>query len=229
MASQRKRTKRKSTSSSELSYSDSIDTSPEMVSSNVPKSRSRLIKIGVAVVLLAVVLGLLARRYKSVFVVGTVNGTPILTTELNGRLTNRFGSQMLEALIGEKLITQQAAKENIQVSTDEVNARITEIEQSLAGQMTLDETLKVQGITRGEFESQVRIQLMIDKMFADEVSVSAQEIDEFVTANAGSLTASGEAEKRAQAEKEVKGQKISTKFIEWFNKVKEEAKIERFL
>jgi len=140
---------------------------------------NRFVKVVIGVVLLAIILGFLARRYKSALIVASVNGTPVLRAELNERLTNRFGSQMLEALIGERLITQEAAKQNIQISNEEVTAKIAEIEKSVSGSMSLDDSLKLQGITKDEFKNQVRIQLAIDKMFTQNATTSTAEVDDF--------------------------------------------------
>src|SRR3989344_8149890 len=103
-----------------------------------------------AVVLILVIVGALLYRNRSLFIVATVNGQPILRSELNKRLTDRFGSQTLEAMVGERLVTAAARKEGVQVSQDEIKAKITEVEQGLQGQMKLDDALALQGITRKE-------------------------------------------------------------------------------
>lgn len=192
-------------------------------------ANSKFIKIGIGVVILAVILGLIAKRYKSAFLVASVNNSLILRSELNQRLTSRFGSQMLEALIGEQLIMQEAQKQNIAVADAEIQAKISEIEKTLSGGMTLDDSLKLQGMSKVEFERQVKIQLAIDKMFSKDATISTAEVDDFIKKNGVNLTASTEAEKRTQAEQELKNQKVSQAFIEWFNKVKEAAKVERYL
>ena len=199
--------------------------------SNVPpkNTNKRFVTIGVGVIVLAIVLGLIARRYKSVVFVANVNGMSILRSELNERLTSRFGTQMLEALIGEKLITQAAQKQNIRVSDAEVNAKISEIEKTLGTGTSLDDSLKLRGISKAEFTNQVKIQLMIDKLFATQAAVTTAEVDEFIKKNGASLAATVEAEKRIEAEAELKNQKVSQAFVEWFNQIKESAKVQRYL
>jgi len=182
-----------------------------------------------SVVLVLVVVGALLYRNRSMFIAATVNGQPILRSELNKRLTDRFGSQTLEAMIGERLVTAAAKKEGVQASQDEIKAKIAEVEQGLQGQMKLDDALALQGISRKEFESQIEIQIIIDKMLGKDVSVSAQEVDEYLSANKGSFTSSDSAKQKEEATAQIKNNKISQKFQEWFTKLKEEAKISKFI
>lgn len=202
---------------------------PDQLTSTPPTPRKLpFFKIAILVLVVAAVLALLVRN-KSVLVAGTVNGRPILKWELNQRLSDRFGKQMLEAMVGEYLILDAAQKQNVLATPEEVNARIVEIEKTLAGSMTLDESLALQGVTRAEFTNQVQIQLLIDKMLSRDVSVSAAEVEEFIKGNTASLTASTEADRRLEAEKEIKNNKLSQVFTEWFAKLKEGAQITRYL
>lgn len=194
----------------------------------LPQRSKRFWIIAVLVLAGAAILGLLTRN-KGWILAANVNGAPISRMELNGRLTDRFGTQMLEAIIGETLILQEAQKQNVSVSPDEMSEKIGTIEQSLGGADSLEQSLKLQGITRGEFEKQIRIQLLIDKMLGDEVSVSAEEVDDFVKTNAALLTATTEAEQKTEAETQIRNNKVSQKFVEWFAQLKENAKIEKFL
>jgi parvulin-like peptidyl-prolyl isomerase len=190
--------------------------------------RPQFFKIALIVLVVAGVAALLLRN-RGWFMAATVNGAPIPRWELNNRLTQRYGSQLLEAIIGEKLITSEAQKQGVTIPNEEIQARVAEIEKSLNGSMKLEDALKLQGISKGEFESQVRVQLLIDKMLSKEVSVSAQEVDEYLKSNSPTLTASDPAQRREQAEKEVRSNKISEKFQEWFAELKKNAKINRYL
>lgn len=226
MAVKKKLSRKRKSDDMVMSEDYSSDMTP---TSSVSPKKSRFWKIAIIVVLLAVVGALLARRYGNVLVVATVNGMPITRWTLTQRLTDRFGTQMVEALIGEQLILAEAKKQNVSVTEEEVNAKIAEIEKSLGASITLEESLKIQGLTKDEFVNQIRLQLSVDKMLAREVSVSATEVDEYLKTNQIQIIATQEAEQRASAEKEIKDNKVSEKFVEWFTKLKESAKIERYL
>jgi len=194
-----------------------------------PLRSSRFPKIALVILLLAVVAGLLFRKYKSWFIVASVNGQPIWRVELTSRLVSRFGNQLLEQIVGEKLVLQEAAKQNLTISSTEIDGRLAEIKKTLPGSMSLEDSLKLQGVSTTDFMNQVRLQMLVDKMLANEVSVSATEVDDFMKNNSASLTASTDAEKRVQAEQEVHNNKLSQKFSEWFTKLKEAAKVQRYL
>lgn len=188
--------------------------------------RGKLIVGGLVILL---VLGLLAKRYMSWVVAATVNGMPVSRWDLNNRLTDRFGTQMLETMIGEQLIVDAANKQSLSVVQPEIDTKISEIEKGLPKGMTLNDSLQYQGVTRPEFDRQIRLQLLIDRMLSKEVSTSAEEVDKFMVDNATKLTATDPAERKVEAEKQVRSQKVSERFVEWFTKLKEAAKIQRFL
>jgi hypothetical protein len=171
---------------------------------------------------------LLVRGRKFIFA-GTVNGQPILRMTLSQRLTDRFGKQMLEALIAENLILEEARKQNVTSEAGEVKAKITGIEADLQGSMSLDDSLALQGVTRPEFENQIRLQLLIDKMLSKEATVSTQEVTAYVQLNNKTMTATSEAGRIQEAEATLRNNKMTQVFSEWFAKIKERAKIERYL
>lgn len=179
--------------------------------------------------LVALIIGVLVYRQRLATTAATVNGAVISKTELTSKLLERFGEQTLEALIGERLIEEEAVKKNIIATSDEVNAKIKEIEASLMGSMSLDESLKLQGIARSEFESQIRMQLLVEKLLADQATVSASEVAEYVVQNKAILTATTPAEQTTEAEKELRNSKMSSLFADWFAALKEKAIIVRTL
>lgn len=199
-----------------------------VVDQTPPKTGRKNLKRIIFAVLIIAVLALGIYKYKNWFVVAIVDGKPILRSELNQRLMAQYGSQTLEGLIGEKLIFENAAKQNITVSQQEIDDRIAEIEKTLNG-MKIDEALKLQGMTMDDFVNRQKIQLTIDKMFNKDISVSATEVDDYIKNNAASLVATEAAQRLIEAEDAVKNSKIEQKFMEWFNKIKTDAKIFRFI
>ena len=179
--------------------------------------------------LVALIIGALVYRQRLATTAATVNGVAISKTELTTKLIERFGEQTLEALIGERLIEEEAVKKNIVATSDEVNSKIKEIEASLMGSMSLDESLKLQGIARSEFESQIRMQLLVEKLLADQATVSASEVADYVVQNKAILTATTPAEQTAEAENELRNSKMSSIFADWFAALKEKATIVRTL
>ncbi|KKS98192.1 MAG: PpiC-type peptidyl-prolyl cis-trans isomerase [Candidatus Gottesmanbacteria bacterium GW2011_GWA2_43_14] len=164
--------------------------------------------------------------FRNYFIVATINGQPISRFELSGRLYSQFGDQILESLINERLIMGAARQQGIFVTAEELDARQNEIEEKIQEQMSLEEALKLQGLTPTTFRRQLEIQLSIEKMFEKESTVSAEEIDNYVTDNAALFQESTDAAKMKKDATEIlKQQKLNEKYQTWFEKVKQEAKV----
>ncbi len=79
--------------------------------------------------------------------------------------------QALDMLIGRELLAQEAAREGIDVTREELNETIAEIRGGVPEGQTLEDILRAQGITRSEFESnlirELRVNRMIERISAD--------------------------------------------------------------
>lgn len=183
------------------------------------------------IALLVVILGLIAIfiANKGMLIAGMVNGKPIFRWELNQVLVERFGSQTLESMISEKLIADEARKNGVKISQSDIDAKVEEIVASLGGGVTVEELLKYQGMTRGEFEDQIRLQLTVETLLGRDITVTEAEIDNYIATNSAVLTATDEAGLREEAKKTIVSQRINEKLQSWFAQLKENAKILKFL
>jgi len=182
--------------------------------------------LAVLVVAILAGLGFLLREQ---IVVATVNSRPVFRYELNQRMTSSFGKEVLETLIMEKLIAQEAKSKKVIVGEGEIDAEVKKLSQSLGEGANIEEILKYQGMTMADLRQQLKIRLVTEKILQGELNVSDQEIDEFMKNDAGSLTASDEAGRRAEAKGILVDQKINEKFQEWMGELFTKAKISRFL
>ena len=165
---------------------------------------------------------------KNYFIVATVNGQPVSRFELNTRLNSQFRSSVVDQLINERLLLGAVRQQGIFITTTEIDQRVKEIEKSLEGKMTLDAALKTQGLSSASFRRQLELQLSIEKMFAKDATVSASEIDEYLKNNQSLFPeATDTAKLKSEVEGFIKQQKISKLYEDWFNKIKQDAKISR--
>lgn len=162
-------------------------------------------------------------------IVATVNGKPILRSELNDKLASSFGKETLENIIIEILIKDEASKKGIVVSKEEMDKEVEKVTASLGNGMKLEDALKYQGITMDDFKSQLEIRLQVNKILEKEIIVTDDEINKFIKDNAKLLTATGEAEKKQEASDQLKQQKISEKIQVWIGELTKNANISRFL
>lgn len=181
--------------------------------------------IGVLVVILAILFFL----NKGLLLAAIVDGRPIFSWELNRMLTSRFGKQTLEGIISEKLIAKAAQKQGIKVTQTEIDTKIADIVKGLGGNVNIDDLLKYQGLTKSDFESQIRLQLTVAKVLGKDITVGDSDIDGYIQNNRASLTATTEAEMREQAKNAIFDQKIGEKLQPWFLELKQKSKIFRFI
>lgn len=168
------------------------------------------IKIAVIVALVAVVAGL-AYYYKGLVVAATVNGSVISRFAVVQELEKLSGKNVLDSLITEKLINDDAAQKGISVSSDEVSAEIKKIEDQVAAQgVTLDQALEQQGMKREDFEKQMLIQKKIEKIIADKLEVTDSEADEFIKKSGVKVPAGQEADYKNKAKEQLRQQKLSS-------------------
>lgn len=176
------------------------------------------------------ILVLLVWKFKGYFIAATINGAPISRFELNNQLTRRFGQQTLENLINERLILSAARQKGIFITSDEIAGRVKQVEERLAGQTTLVEALKAQGLTDSMFKRQIEIQISIEKMFEKDATVSAKDIDDYIKNNSAFYKESTDPAKvRTEVEANLKQQKISELFDPWFTETRKNASIKSYL
>lgn len=192
------------------------------VKSTAISSKKVLVVVIVAVIL---VLGFYKKNW---IVAATVNGSPITFLEVLGRLNQDFKSQALDQLISERIIFSEAKKKDVQVTKQEVNNKISEIEGQVGGGVGLDSILSQQGQTRKNLEEQIKIQLTMEKLYSNEATVSSDEVDTFIKESGSSLQSTDSAKQREEAEKILRGQKLSQVFAQKFQELKQQAKIQIF-
>ncbi len=165
---------------------------------------------------------------KSWFVAATVNGSPITNLELLQKLNQQFRNQTLTQMINEKVILDEARKNNATPMQSEIDKKIAELETSVGGKDTLDSLLAQQGQTRTSLRDQVRIQLAITKLYDSQATVSAEEVSKFLEQNKDQLKATDSASQEKEAMSTLKQQKLSQIFTQKFQELKTKANIKIF-
>jgi parvulin-like peptidyl-prolyl isomerase len=186
--------------------------------------RSLYIAIGIIVI---IVIAFLAKGF---FVAATVNGQPISRFSIIHTLEKQSGKQALDAAITQTLVYQEANKKHVSVSQKEIDAEITKINEQFKSQgQDLNQLLASQGITKDQFESEVKVQLLVQKILGDQVKVSDKEFNSFLAQNQDLIKgekdkATAEANLRSQLEQ----QKLATAYQTWIANVQKNAHISRF-
>ena len=200
--------------------------------SNVIKKR--LTRKNIVILLSLIFIGALLYYFRSLFIVATVNGEPINRVAFTKELEKQSGKQTLNTLVTKTLITQEAEKQNVTATQEEIDQELKKVEASLkdSGQ-SLDQALQMQGLTREGFQDQLRYQKLIEKMVGKNIIVSDAEINKYLEDNKESVPETTEASEAAALRVSIKDQltqqKLSEKVQEWLANLQKNAKINYFL
>ncbi|WP_167577898.1 SurA N-terminal domain-containing protein [Ammoniphilus sp. YIM 78166] len=105
-----------------------------------------------------------------------VNGESIQKEQLFNELYKQDGERVLEGLISQKLVEQEAKKSNIQATEEEVNQELDKIKSELGE--NYNNALTASQITEQELKDNIALNVVQKKMFADKVTVSEEEINQ---------------------------------------------------
>ena len=184
------------------------------------------------VILIAVIiaLGVLAYIYKGLFIAATVNGSPISRLSIIQKLEKASGKNLLDSFITEKLVQKEADAKKIVVSNDEINGEIKKIEDQIVAQgSTLEAALSAQGMSMDDLKKQIILQKEVEKLVADKINVTDEEVAQYIKDNAISIPEGQEATATAQIKDELRNQKLSTEGNTLIATLKSQAKIRYFV
>lgn len=187
--------------------------------------------IKAAIIIVAViVLGALIYVGKGLLIAATVDGRPISRLSVIQKLEKASGKTLLDSLITEKLIQNEAGTKKIVVSDDEVNAVIKNIEDQIVAQGgTLEAALTAQGMSLDDLKKQIVIQKEIEKMVADKINVTDEEMAQYIKDNKVSVPEGQEAATNAQVRDKLRSEKLNTESGALITALKSKAKILYFV
>jgi len=181
--------------------------------------------------LIIIVLVVLVFLLKGLFVVALVNGQPITRLTLIRELEKQGGKQTLASLVNQALILQEAKKKSVEVSQKEIDTQAKQIEESLKQQgQDLNTALTMQGLTRQDFLTQLKLRSLVEKLLADKIKVTDKEVAEYIEKNQETLPENlKEDEIKKGVGEQLKQQKLASSSQEWLANLTKNAKINYFV
>lgn len=162
-------------------------------------------------------------RFRGVLVAANVNRQQITRLELARELEKQAGSQALDSLITRKLILDEAKRQKISVSNDELNGEISKIEEQLKAQnQSLDEALTSRGLNRKDLEDQIRFQILLQKMVNKDIEVTDEEVENYIKDTKTT-------DSKENVKEDLKQQKVSEKIQAFLTDLRTKAKIDYFV
>lgn len=111
--------------------------------------------------------------------VAIVNGERIYRKEFLSELEATYGYMIINQLISERVVYQKADAEGVSVTEEEIDEKIAEIQEKYGGEAAFEELLEAQFITMEELRGEYERSTLLEKLLADEISITEQEKRDF--------------------------------------------------
>lgn len=160
-----------------------------------------------------------------------VNGQPIFRHRLMVEMEKQVGKQTLDNIITQTLVLQEARRQNLTISQEEVDAEISKIEESLKAQgQDFNQLLQIQNLTREQVAEQIRLQKLVEKMAVNDVTVSDEEVATYIEGNKEFMPKEmKEDELKTAVREQLQQQKNNEKIQTWLDSLYKNAKIDHLL
>jgi uncharacterized coiled-coil protein SlyX len=156
--------------------------------SNKPMAKGSIFSKKYILLIAIIIIAGLAYLLRGQYLAALVNGTPISRLAVLNELEKQGGGQVLDTFVTQELIDQEAEKKNVVVSDSEVSERLKQIEDNIIQQgQTLDALLAFQGITRDTLSKNIKSQIVIEKLLADKLNYSDDELNDYIEKNISSF------------------------------------------
>jgi len=163
------------------------------------------------IIAVIIILAALVYYYKGLFIAATINGSPITRLAVIKELEKASGKQALDSLITKKLINNEAIKKGISITSEEVDAEIKTIEDQIKAQgQTLEQALATKNMKLEDLKQQILTRKTLEKILADKLQVTEDEITKFITDNNVAIPQGQEEAYRTQIIAQLKQQKLNT-------------------
>lgn len=126
--------------------------------------------------------------------VASVNGKEISKDELYAQMLKTNGTETLDLMISEEIVRQEAEKEDITVSDEEIEAEIAVYEEQYGGAEELDSALAASGMTVESLKEEVQTYVKIEKLIGPGIEITDEQIQTYFDENKESLGQSKQVE-----------------------------------
>jgi foldase protein PrsA len=198
---------------------------------NVVKNSFPLISKLAIVGIFGILCYLLAFKYRSFIVVGTVNNYPISRMQLNSKLTERYGKEVLDEIVNQKLLDEQIKKNNIVVSESDLNAEMDKMVKQYGSEQAFKDALVKFKLTPEQARESIRQSMGFKKLVEsnNKIEITDQAVKDYFDKNKTSFEGKKFEEVSAQIKDSLYQQELYTKSQELFSNIRKEAKINSFI
>jgi foldase protein PrsA len=115
--------------------------------------------------------------------VARVNGEAISKGELYDLLVSQYGTEALDSLISERIVSMEAKKQNIDVSQTEKDKEMKKLTDSYGGEEVFQQTIEASGVSIEEVEKDIEMYIKIQKLLEPNIKISEEEMKAYFEEN----------------------------------------------
>jgi len=108
-----------------------------------------------------------------------VNGNRVTNKEYYNRLDQSYGSAIISQLIDEELIRQEAIKQGVEATQEEIDREMDKVTEQIGGQEQLDLALETYGLRREDLENQIEIDILTRKILEPTLDYTEEDVMAF--------------------------------------------------
>lgn len=187
-------------------------------------------KIGI-VILAGIAVFLVAKRFKSQFIVATVNRQVISRWSLNRSLMESYGTATLDELVNKALLKDLAKENDVKITEEDIQSEIDELVVSLGGQEAFDQALEQYQLTIEDLKERISMSLTQEKLAetVSDVDITAEQIRSYYDTNESLFVEQTFEEAESSIYDMLYQQELQNTFNTWFQAEKEQATVKLFI
>jgi foldase protein PrsA len=116
-------------------------------------------------------------------VVGTVNDIEIKESQLNEALQSQYGTEVLEQLMANEIIKQEAKAKKLTISEEDLNEEYEIYADYYGGEEKLLESLKTYNVTKQDILNDIEVYLLTVKVMEQSITLTDEEIKTYYEEN----------------------------------------------
>lgn len=183
------------------------------------------------IVTIGVIVFLLAQKNRSLFIVGTVNKSPISRWELNVKMAEKYARQTFEEIVSERLLAENLKKNNISVTDKEVQDELAKIKLQYGGEEQFKIAIAQFGMTEAKALASIKQSIGLKKMIEklNKIEITDTAITKYFTDNKTSYAGKKLEDVKTEIKETLYQQEIYTKSQEWYTQIRKDARVSSFL
>jgi hypothetical protein len=173
-------------------------------------------------ILAAVLLGINTHSGEANETIAVINGEAVTKEEFYLKLKERYGDKMLDRITMETLINQEARKNGITVTDEELNQKFAEYKQFI-GEKKFKQLIESGNTTEAQLKAQLGQKMLISKLEEKLFTASEEEMKQYFEKNRSDFK---KATSYEQVKDDIRAEIVAEKLSEWEDSLLENAKIE---